>query len=302
MPQLHSYALNFYNQFYEVRKKLNEVSASYWSDLEIFGWLNQAQLFIARKSKCLQRTATITTTASTQEYDLRSTTNGFPDIIDISEDGVYFYINGSSYQPLDYTTKGRLNKKSPGWQGVAASVPSEYYYDKATKTIGLHPKPNSTNAGAYLFITGYHKPKVLNAGTCASGTSTTALVLPAGSSTIPYPNPTNDYYNNLYVEIYSGTGAGQTSQISDYVGLTRTCTVSFTTAPDTSSIYGMLPQIPEEAHYLMLLYAIARAFEKGGSRTVLANNYWGQFNIGLALFMDETNEDRDEELQRDTYR
>lgn len=302
MPQLHDSALNLYNQYYEVRRKLNEVSASYWTDLEIFGWLNQAQLFIAKKSKCLKRTATITTTASTSEYDLNSTTNGFTDIIDISDDGVYFYVNGTTYLPLTFATKGRLNKENPGWQGIAASVPKNYYYDKATKTIGIFPKPNTANAGAYLFVSGYHKPKVLHAGTCVTGTGTTALVLQAGSTTYPYPNPTNDYYNNLYVEIYSGTGAGQKVKITDYVGSSVTCTLAFTTAPDTNSIYGLVPQIPEDAHYLMPLYAIARAFEKGGSRTNLANNYWTQFNGGLLLFMGEMIDDDDDTISRDTYR
>ena len=302
MPQLHSGALNLYNQFYEVRRKLSEVTAAFWTDLEIYSWLNQGQLLIAKKSKCLKRTATITTTASTQEYDLNSTTNGFPDIIDISKDGVYFYINGTSYQPLDFTTIGRLNKESSGWQGVAASVPSKYYYDKATKTIGIYPKPNSTNAGAYLFISGYHKSKILNAGTCAATPSATAIILATGSSTVPYPNPVNDYYNDLYIEIYSGTGAGQKSKITDYVGLTATCTVSLTTSPNTSSIYGMIPQIPEDAHYLMPLYALWKAWGKGGSRTVLANNYRQEFYAGLSEFIGEVIEDDDDEISRETYR
>ncbi len=302
MPQLHNYPLNLYAQFYEVRRKLSEVTAAFWTDLEVYSYLNQGQLFIVRKSKCLKRTATITTTASTQEYDLNSSTNGFQDIIDISDDGVYFKINGTNYLPLDYATKGRLNKESSGWQGISASVPQKYYYNKATKTIGLYPKPNSTNAGAYLFITGYHKPKILNAGTCNTGTSATALVLATGSSTVPYPNPVNDYYNDLYVEIYSGTGAGQISKITDYVGSTGTCTVSFTTAPTTASIYGMISEIPSDMHYLMPLYALWKLWGKGGSRTVLANNYRQEFYVGLNEAIGELLENDDEEISRETYR
>lgn len=301
MPQKHSSAENLYTLFYAIRRKLNEVSAKYWTDLEIFYWLNRGQLHIARKTKCLKRTATITTTASTQEYDLRSTTNGFEDIIDIAEDGVEFSMGGTNRQPLNKKHIWQLNRESPGWRDISASIPKDYYYDKATKTIGLHPKPNSTNAGAYLFIAGFHKPKVLLAGTAEAG-STTTIKLQVGSTTYPYPNPTDDYYNNIYIEIYQGTGAGQKAKITDYDGGTRTCTAAFTTAPDTTSIYGMVPEVPEEMHYLMKLFAFGRAFEKGGSRTNLANNYWKQYYSGLNLAIDEYNEDSDEDLEREAYR
>lgn len=299
--QKHSPAENLYALFYAVQKKLNDTAASYWSALEIYNWLNNGQLYIANKSRCLKKTVTITTTASTSEYDLRTTTNDFSDIIDIADDGVEFMLNGSTRQPLTFKPVWRLNKEFPGWRGVSASVPQFYYYDKSTKTIGLYPKPNSSNAGAYLFITGYHKPKIINAGTAQSG-STSTIKLAAGSTSVPYPNPGDDYYNNLYIEIYSGAGAGQTAKITDYVGSTLICTASFTTAPDSTSIYGMLPEVPETFQYLIKLYALWKALSKGGSRVNLANNYRSEFFDGLNLAMDEYNEDDAEFLIKDSYR
>ena len=245
--QLHSESLNFYYLFYKVRKKLSETTAGFWSDLEIYSALNEGQQHIARKSKCLRKEVPVTTDGS-QTYGLID--NDFSDIIDIDEDGVYFYVNGTSYQPLHYKTKSQLNKEFPGWQGVSASTPQYFYYNKSTKTIGLYPKCNSSNQGEYLFINGYYRPKILIAGTASSG-STTTLVMPAGTATLPYPNPTNDYYNDLYVEIYSGTGAGQKLKITDYVGLTRTLTFATATAPDNTSVFGFVPEVPEEAHNLI---------------------------------------------------
>ena len=99
MPQFHANGLNLYEMFLEVRKALAEATASYWTDLEIYNQLNQGQMYIARKVKPLKKTVTVTTVASTQEYSL--ITNGFSDIIDIAEDGVYFKINGTTYIPLD---------------------------------------------------------------------------------------------------------------------------------------------------------------------------------------------------------
>lgn len=299
MPQLHTDSLNLYSMFYEVRKELSEITAAFWTDLEVYNKLNQAQGHIAAKSKCLKKIVTVTTVASTQEYDLKD--ESFGDILDISEDGVYFYLNGTTYTPLDFKTRKDLAKESPGWQGASAGTPKAYYWDKTSKTIGLYPKPNSTNAGAYLFVSGYYKPKVLLAGTASSG-STTTLVMASGSSTVPYPSTTADYYNNLFVEIYGGTGAGQKAEITDYVATTRTLTAAFTTAPDNTSVFGMIPEIDSTAHYLMPLYALWKLWSKGGSRTLLAEKFRKEYYQGLSEFIGEFIEDADEEVIKDTYR
>lgn len=296
----HSTATNLYEQAQEVRDTLQEASASRWTDHEIYSKLNEAQLHIVRKSLCLKKEVTVTTTEGTREYNLRTTTNDFSDIINISDDGVFFYVNGSTYLPLTFKTKGQLNKEYPNWQGQSSGIPQFYYYNKATKTIGLHPKPNSSNAGAYLFINGYYKPKVLIAGTASSG-STTTLVMPAGSATVSYPSVSNDYYNSLYLEIYSGTGAGQKLLITDYVASTRTLTFATATAPDSTSVFGFCPEINEEAQYLMPLFALWKLLAKGGSRVNLANNYRQEYIAGLSEFIGESLDENDEVLQRDSY-
>lgn len=287
--------------FTAVRKKIGEPTASYWSDLEIYSELNSAQAHIVKTTKCLKKTETITTTASTQEYDLKSTTNGFAEIFDISEDGVEFNRNGSFWQPLNLKKIWDLNHNESGWKNVSASVPMDYYWNKGTKEIGLYPKPNASNAGAYLRISGYYLPKISIAGTAASGTTTT-MVMAEGSATIAYPSVTNDYYNNLYVEIYSGTAAGQTMKITDYVAGTRTLTFATATAPDATSVFGFIPEIPESMCHLMELYAISSLLAKGGSRSSLANHYWQKYLQGLGLAMNEFEEDENEDIVRNSYR
>ena len=56
---------------------------------------------------------------------------------------------------------------------------------------------------------------------------------------------TEDYYNGYTVRIVSGTGVGQIREISDYVGSTRTATVTpdFIVAPDATSFYEIMPKI-----------------------------------------------------------
>lgn len=72
-------------------------------------------------------------------------------------------------------------------------------------------------------------------GTSQTGTSSTIQLQNGhGHSTV------DDFYNNFYIEIYSGTGSGQTRMISDYTGATITCTVStWDTNPDSTSVYNI---------------------------------------------------------------
>ena len=298
-PQLHSENLNLYYLFQSVRRRLSEITAGFWLDLEVFSALNKGQFDIAKKSRCLKKTVTVTTVASTQEYDLKD--EGFEDIIDISDDGVEFNTNGSKRLPLNFKKITQLNKEEPGWRDVAASIPRDYYYNKTSKTIGLHPKPNSSNAGAYLFVSGYHRTRVLHAGTAAAGAATT-LTLAAASATAPAPSPVDDYYNGLFMEIYDGTGEGEIAEITDYVGSTKVCTVNFTTTPDTTSIYGMVSELPQEAHELMETYALWKLLSKGGSRTVLANNYRDEYFTELSSFISNFTETDDQVITKETYR
>jgi len=300
MSILHSQATNLYEQLQEVRETLQEASASRWTDLEIYNKLNQGQLHIANKSLCLDKEVTVTTTSGTREYNLRTTTNDFSDIINISQAGVNFKTNGTTYLPLIYKTKQDLNKEYPNWQGQSSGIPQYYYYNKALKTIGLYPKPNASNAGAYLNISGYYKPKVLIAGTASSG-SVTTLIMPVGSATVPYPSVTNDFYNGLYLEIYAGTGAGQKLLITDYVASSRTLTFATATAPDSTSVFGFVPEVPEEAQHLMPLYALWKLLPKGGSRVSLGNNYRQEYIAGLSEFISETMEENNEVITRDSY-
>jgi hypothetical protein len=72
-------------------------------------------------------------------------------------------------------------------------------------------------------------------GTAQAGSATTITL----ASTA---NATDDYYNNSLVSILSGTGAGQTREITDYVGATKVATVAaWSTNPDNTSVYAVIP-------------------------------------------------------------
>lgn len=102
-------------------------------------------------------------------------------------------------------------------------------YDGSTNiaTIDSITEIPITNTTIYIIIG--------ESGTAQNGTSTTILLEASHGH-----NTTDDHYNNLYIEIYAGTGSGQTRQITDYTGSNLTCTVAtWTTNPDSTSVYNI---------------------------------------------------------------
>lgn len=75
-------------------------------------------------------------------------------------------------------------------------------------------------------------------GTAQAGAAGTITLASEASST-------DDYYNGAVVKIVSGTGAGQSRQIIDYVGSTRVATVdaNWVTNPSSDSVYIVIGRI-----------------------------------------------------------
>lgn len=65
----------------------------------------------------------------------------------------------------------------------------------------------------------------------AQAGSTTTITLDASAS------GSDDTYNNYVIKIIGGTGLGQYSLITDYVGSTKVATANFAIAPDSTSTY-----------------------------------------------------------------
>jgi len=92
----------------------------------------------------------------------------------------------------------------------------------------------SAGSNAALFWAG----ALADSGTAQAGDAT-HITLQSGASA------TNDYYKNAAIAITGGTGAGQTRQITGYVGSTKVATVdtAWATNPDGTSTYTILGRI-----------------------------------------------------------
>lgn len=113
----------------------------------------------------------------------------------------------------------------------------------------------SGNGRSLLQATGanqpHHLPSGVNlTGTCQAGSGATTLVLPTTAIAV------DDIYNGMVVTITAGTCSGQSKVITDYVGATKTATVSaWTGTPDNTSVVSIAASQPSlffdgAAHYM----------------------------------------------------
>lgn len=104
----------------------------------------------------------------------------------------------------------------------------------------LRPKPSANETWVAQYLAG--PTPYLHYGTAQTNADTSKIIL-ASSATLGSIAVEDDFYINSWVRIISGTGAGQKRRITDYVGSTKTATVSpaWATAPTNDSVYEILP-------------------------------------------------------------
>lgn len=115
---------------------------------------------------------------------------------------------------------------------------SDLAFDSVPKyafTVTLRNPPGNITPSAVTGKVTITASQAAVTGTAQAGSTSSTIVLATGASS------TNDAYNGMYVRITGGTGSGQVRLITDYVGSTRTATVSpnWTTTPDATSTYSV---------------------------------------------------------------
>lgn len=102
----------------------------------------------------------------------------------------------------------------------------------------------------------------LHRALAAAGSSTTITFGTNGATTtVGNISAVDNYYQNMYIEIISGTGAGQLRRITQYAGSTKVATVgvAWATTPDATSVYSIVSPIKEDFQELLALGAAMRA-------------------------------------------
>lgn len=140
--------------------------------------------------------------------------------------------------------------------GVGATV-NEYSFAVENGQVRVMPTPTVSQANA---IRVWYSPNYGNMieGSVLAATATTVQVYTTPNWTTSFGKVSNrdDYYNGMSLHVVSGTGAGQTQEVLDYAGSTRTfTTATWTTTPDATSVVAVLCPIPEDHHGVVPLMA-----------------------------------------------
>ncbi len=157
-------------------------------------------------------------------------------------------LDGHTAQTADNDTKISLIQAATITNAAGADIAADIIAVKAeTATIVADTNDLQTNQGNWVTATGFstHDANAvvtamessdlmlsLGTGTAQAG-STTTITLASGESS------SDNYYVGQRILTTGGTGAGQFSYITGYVGATRVATVSpaFVTAPDNTTTY-----------------------------------------------------------------
>jgi hypothetical protein len=153
-----------------IRKRLGDAGGAFWTDTELNNIINYGCNDISYRTKCLRTNGYLTSvscvssTASlaSNEYNL---SNNFTNIYSVEE--TYFLQDGTDWARLEPTTRGELDRETPGWRtlvgitslnattgvttynyGSNPGTPSKYYWSREENILGLYPPPDATNAGS----------------------------------------------------------------------------------------------------------------------------------------------------------
>lgn len=236
---------NTYDLLVGIRLALKENAAGNWSDAQLVEFLSTAYEKVYGKQVLLFEDWTIkrgliSIVAATQEYSLPT------DMKKLRSVELYY---GGEWFPLDLVN---FVDRHIYDHALAPSLdPQVFRYYLYGETIGLVPKPGESVTNG-LRVTYNPTAGYLDYGTALSG-GATSIGLAATA------RAQDDVYNDMYIHILSGTGAGQLVQITDYVGSTKVATAAFTTPPSTDSVYAIVPKTKPEFDRPIIMLAAAYA-------------------------------------------
>ena len=238
--------MNAYEIFSEIREGLNEASASHWSDLAILRKMNQSQRE-RWQEMILSGGDWFLTSVDITPVDSLVT---FPDAC---ARAVYMEnTNTGSAIPLTGSVRERRLTR-----GIGAI------------TYGDSPSAYFVKEGLEINVSGYTEQVTLwylerlvdmAFGTAGTGSGASKLHL----DILKAPKYQDDYYNDLDVEVWSSASLPIIeTTITDYAASTNIGVVTGTVT--SGDLYGTIPQIPEEGHYLIVLDVLAKCLIKPGS-------------------------------------
>lgn len=146
----------------ESRRLLNDTASVLFTDATLNSWIDLANIDLAQRMELDTAMATITTVASEPNYQLPADSGGIPVFSSLKE--VYFNQSGNGERRLKVISQDELNDLyGAGWREDVAGEPAVAYMADYN-VVGLHPKPDSTNASRTLRVFYYRMPSAMSDG------------------------------------------------------------------------------------------------------------------------------------------
>lgn len=125
-----------------LRSKLDETSARFWSDADLTQFINEGARDIVRRSETLQASTSINAVANTQEYTLPS------DVIRIYR--VEYSQDGNIFYPLEYHDFANMDSIWWSQQKTSKGIPTWFtmWGFPPTLKLVLYPTPSSSTTNA----------------------------------------------------------------------------------------------------------------------------------------------------------
>lgn len=250
--------LNAFEMVQQIRTKMDEtgITSGKWSDTEIIREMNLSKTYFVNlintiNEKINGRTASVTYVSGTELYDLPKDLDSVKRVEVTSTKQKVSSINVDEKEQY----RGENN----------ILLPSPVYYLWGNQ-IGL------VNISGNVTIYYLRRVPDVHYGTVSAIAATTLTfdATPNSSSSVDYTvKQIDDYYIGAYVNVYSGTGVGQTRSITDYVGSTKVATVAtWDTNPDTSSLYALMYNLPNEVDECVILKTTLGLYPKDRSKEI----------------------------------
>jgi len=241
--------MNAYYMLTDVRDNVVESTAKHWGDNDILRKLNlshraRVMEIHSATGDWLLKSATLTPSSS--EITLPS---------DCSKPVYLEHATGLWEIPMDQTVRER------GLTRVYGNQFSDNYVTAYPIKDKLVINQDSFTDNVKL----WYLERIANliCGTADTGSTGTSLVVPLAME----PSLQDDYYNDQTIEINldGGTAPSRTT-VTDYVAATRAITVTAGALTASTSTFGTVSDLPEEAIDLVLLEATIKCLAKPGSR------------------------------------
>lgn len=239
--------MNTYEMLSELRANIGESTASHWGAKELLKKLSAhhrrvaAMLTLKQGDWLIKKSDALTPVAG-----LITLPSDCAKVVYIED------VSTGSEIPLNITVRERGWTRPPV-SGLEPGMLDAYFMGDGFVEI------NDSGYGDTCYVWYQRRVWDLIGGTADTGSTTNSIILAVADG----PRYQDDYYIGAMLEAVGGTGVGVRAAITDYVASTRALTVAGGFSTDT--IYGTVPQVPEEGHDLIVLGATLQAMAKPSS-------------------------------------